>query len=533
MSIFLHITALLNVAEGLQTRGQGIALVQNIEGKPVNEVYTFNDFMRAFGREYTAGSAEYTQRAATFDQSLMQINMWNSRANRSWTAGVHPFMDWTAAEREQRLHGYEPTTPRRLTPLLQRSSEALSHKQRLGGEHDSFEAETPPVRNQGGFCGSCWATAAIEAVEAQLIKSKSPLGRQRLSVQALVDCVSNPKHCGGRGGCRGATPELAFDFMQSTGVPLENNLPYEQEDGKCPINPFPEDWARVTLAGWRQLPSNQAQPLMRALVEDGPVVVAVDAHGWYHFRSGIFDGCQKDAVPNHSVLAKGYGVASGADNPKGETHSPLKYWLIQNSWGTEWGESGFIRLFRHDDEDGWCGTDRRPQEGNACDDERNRAVTVCGSCGILYDGAVPEVGDVTIPRDPGAAHDAMEREAIFEKTVGIPGLNEHLEGSAIPDFTSHVSFEPPAATTTGGPTESHVSTSDSASQEAAVSDQQGSTPAPAHDDEHSDLEARRLSAVNAIDTLTRSDGDKPISNGKAGGPVDAFAEDEQLLSAQL
>lgn len=524
MSLFIHIAALFSYAESFHMRGQATAHIRKGVRELTNEAYTFHDFVRVFGRPYAAGSAEYVRRAAVFDDSMLQITALNSRANRSWTAGPHPFMDWTSAERSERLHGYEPARSRRQMPLLQKSAETLSNRQRYGGTRDSFEAETPPVRNQGGFCGSCWATAAVEAVEAQLMKSESPLSRQRLSVQALVDCVPNPKHCGGQGGCRGATPELAFDFMQNMGVPLEMNLPYQQEDGKCPINPFPSDWARVTLAGWRQLPSNQAQPFMRALVEDGPVVVAVDAHNWYHFHAGIFDGCQKDAIPNHSVLAKGYGVASSVEDSQGRSTSPAKYWLLQNSWGSEWGESGFIRLLRHDDEDGWCGTDRRPQEGNACEDEGHREVTVCGSCGILFDGVIPEVSSITLPHDPGAAHDAMEREAIFEETVGIPGLNEHNEGQPLSQFSGDGFHTHVVASSTPASRQTHVATPNvwPRAQDAG------------HEEvDHSDLEAQRLSAVSAINALTKSADETTPFSASSVGPVDAFAADQQLLSDQL
>lgn len=395
MLLLIHIVSLLVVAEGLRTRGQA-ANPEAGKRDSINEVYSFNQFMRDFRRTYEHGSEEYTRRAAIFQSSLLQIHAMNSRMERSWTAGVYPFMDWTVAERMQRLHGYALAGSHRLAaakPLvaLQTDVQAEAIEQVYGGADDSFEAVAPSVHNQGGLCGSCWAFAAVEAVEAQLMRSSSmwprqQLGEPRLSVQSVLDCVSNPRHCGGTGGCEGATPELAFDMMTDIGIPLDTDLPYKPlQTGVCPMRSYPEDWMRVRLAGWHALPSNRAQPLMHTLVKHGPVVVAADSHKWWPYSSGIFDGCPQDAIPDHSVLAKGYGVDGGK-----------KYWLIQNSWGASWGEEGSIRILRHDDEDRWCGTDTKPEEGFLCEGEAHRNVTVCGTCGLLFDPIIPQVGRVTL-----------------------------------------------------------------------------------------------------------------------------------------
>merc|ERR1719272_405244 len=240
-----------------------------------------------------------------------------------------------------------------------------------------------PIRQQGS-CGSCWAISSAEAVEAQLLKQGQNV---RLSAQALVDCVPNPQHCGGTGGCDGATGELAYTFMRDHGIPLEADLPYSAVTGTCEISGVPkqpvldEMWPsdkRVVVSGWNQLPSNKAEPLKQALTQQGPVVVAVDGNNWFDYQSGVFDGCDKDAELGHAVLLKGYGEDNGQ-----------KYWRIQNSWGRNWGEQGHIRLTRHDNEDEWCGTDHKPQDGLGCDGGPPE-ITVCGMCGILYDPIVPE-----------------------------------------------------------------------------------------------------------------------------------------------
>merc|ERR1719507_2022869 len=172
-------------------------------------------------------------------------------------------MDWSSAERKV-LNGYKPAASRH---NLHRGV-SLLHEHALGGSH-SLSNQTSPsmggmsvesgpsLRNQGN-CGSCWAISAVEAVEAHL-QRKGVSPTPRLSAQALVDCVPNPQHCGGSGGCDGATGELAYAFMRDYGVPLEDNLPYTAKTEQCPES-LSGPWhaaRRVRVDGWKQLPSNR------------------------------------------------------------------------------------------------------------------------------------------------------------------------------------------------------------------------------------------------------------------------------------
>lgn len=345
--------------------------------------YSFDVFVQDFRKQYTQGTAEYQHRRVIFDESMAQIHNINAKADRLWSAGVHPFMDWTAEERTG-LRGYQRSPTRSVVPLVAMQASASLY----GGLGDSVVVATPEVRQQG-VCGSCWAIAASEAVEALIVKHG---GNAKPSVEALLECVENPQHCGGSGGCGGATPELAFEYMAENGVPTEENLAYKSGDaGNCPgSGTYPADWSRLYINGFSALPSNEAQPLMSALVEQGPVVLSADSSGWTHYQTGIFDDCSKDAVIDHTLLAKGYGASNDQ-----------KYWLLQNSWGQEWGEHGLLRLLRHDDEDGWCGTDSKPHMGGACDGQQE-PFRVCGSCGLLYDSLIPYGGRVELPKQRAA-----------------------------------------------------------------------------------------------------------------------------------
>jgi cathepsin L len=353
------------------------------------ESYSFAQFTEKYSRTYAAGSAEYKRREAVFQASLSRIhavNAKNARESRPWRSDIHPFMDWTEVERKPLNSGYKSKGGRRhggagFLSLLSAQASTSSQSATRAKMNQTARLkmrEHPRIRNQGD-CGSCWAISAVEAVEAQLLQSGIDV---QLSAQALIDCVPNPRHCGGKGGCDGATAELGLQFVRDYGIPVEGDLPYAEADQKCPMTLEPgASWPsarRARVSGFSSLPSNKAEPVMQALMNSGSVAIAVDGGGWMDYSSGVFDGCQKDTILSHGVLLNGYGEEGGN-----------KYWHIQNSWGAEWGEQGTIRIKRHDNEEEWCGIDNKPQDGIACDGDPPE-ITVCGMCGLLYDPVLPE-----------------------------------------------------------------------------------------------------------------------------------------------
>jgi len=244
------------------------------------------------------------------------------------------------------------------------------------------------IRNQGD-CGSCWAIAASTVLEghAEIYTGKA----RTFSAQQIVACTPNPKHCGGDGGCKGATAELAMELVLKRGLDTNEADPYNGRESACTLGSpslnmaqlFDDSSSQASpaaasfgMTGWETLPKNEYEPLARALAEKGPVAVSVAADTWFSYDNGIFNGCGKDAVIDHAVTAVGYGEQDGK-----------KFWVIQNSWGKDWGEAGRIRLERHDQGD-YCGMNNDPQKGVACQGE-TAAVPVCGMCGVLFDSVVP------------------------------------------------------------------------------------------------------------------------------------------------
>jgi len=351
------------------------------------ELPTFESFVELHSRSYQLGSEEFHERKSLYEQRLADAETHNNDPNKMWTAGVNKLWDWTEAELKT-LRGWDGAmmpegghSSRSIRQhgslFLQKNKTSEESTKELPLEQDWRTLETfAYVKNQAS-CGSCWAIAAETVIEAhhEIVHDGK---HQIFSTQQIVECTENPRHCGGDGGCKGATAELAMDWVVKNGLALASEVPYQGADGACTASSKQKSagGAAFGMIGWETLPKNVYAPLIRALAETGPVAVSVAADSWFSYESGIFNGCGKDAVIDHAVTAVGYGEESGH-----------KYWLIQNSWGADWGEEGLIKLERHEKGD-YCGMNNDPQKGVACKGE-NAPVPVCGMCGVLFDSVVP------------------------------------------------------------------------------------------------------------------------------------------------
>jgi cathepsin L len=216
------------------------------------------------------------------------------------------------------------------------------------------------------------AFSTIESVESAVAIASGIL--LELSPQQLIDCMPNPKHCGGRGGCEGATQSLGFEYVRQQGLADLNQYPYCMSDGKCKY--YNSSMHAAGIKGWVQLPTNNYTALMHAVATVGPISISVDASGWQHYSGGVYNHPGSDIV--HAVLLVGYGI----DDELGD------YWLVRNSWGSDWGEDGYIRLKRNGEGKEPCNQDTHPGDGYACK-PLPKSVTVCGMDGILSDSSCP------------------------------------------------------------------------------------------------------------------------------------------------
>ncbi len=237
------------------------------------------------------------------------------------------------------------------------------------------------VKDQGG-CGACWAFAATATIESYVALQSGLLFD--LSVQQMAMCAPNTQHCGGTGGCQGSTAELAFEYVSgSNGIYQEFQYGYTSYEGNNSACLAPRALMERAVAGIRgyvRLPNNNYSALLNAVARVGPVAINVDATTWSAYSSGVFAGCsRKELDINHVVVLAGYGEDAQTAQP---------YWLVRNSWSAGWGEQGYVRVARSDQDDRHCAVDPSPQDGVACEGE-GAPVSVCGTCGVIYDAAYP------------------------------------------------------------------------------------------------------------------------------------------------
>jgi len=306
----------------------------------VEEEKKFLKFMNEFNRKYERSSDEYRRRLQTFVENLDRIKNLNIKANGNGaTFGVTQFADLTPEEFRSQY----------LTFKRRDRGDETSGRRNLVQVSDDFVAPewwdwrqekyvTSPYDQ--GNCGSCWAHAAIEALESQMaIKG---YGLQSLSVQQLVDCDMID------GGCDGGDTVQAWEYMQGPIGGIANSSAYGytsgytgKENGICkayyPASPKIKGyrWANRECWGqcnWSQYAENN---VIKAVASDGPPAICINAEAWQYYTGGIMTddqcGAHSYSATNHCAQIVGY---------------TSDYWMVRNSWSYRWGHSGYIWLKR-------------------------------------------------------------------------------------------------------------------------------------------------------------------------------------------
>jgi len=209
------------------------------------------------------------------------------------------------------------------------------------------------------YCGSCWAHGAVSALSDRIKISRNGVTPDiDLSIQYVLNCGSDVA-----GSCWGGDAGGTYEFIHQSGfIPFDTCMPYSacssdsdegfcaQADwtcsaintcrtcntftssgGKCvALNYFPN--ATVSQYGSVAGEAN----MMAEIYARGPIACGIDAEGIEDYAGGIAN-VPGPASINHVISVVGWGV---------ENSTNTKYWIIRNSWGHTYGEMGYVRLVR-------------------------------------------------------------------------------------------------------------------------------------------------------------------------------------------
>jgi len=283
----------------------------------------FEQFKNAFGRKYATAEEELSK-FKNFLINADRAEFMNGMESGAKFTHRGSLGDWSVEEYNKRNN--LQVTPEDIREHAN-NAQRIQVPRDLPSQFDwTAKGADVGVKDQGQ-CGSCWAFGTVASIEgANFLKTGNLIS---LSEQELVDCSSSDH------GCNGGLPARAYmDLINNhSGMEREDAYPrYDARDHRCRAEPSKEE---IFLSDWKQIAQDEDQ-IQAALVKYGPLAIALNADPFQYYGGGILDPsyCPASGI-DHAVTLVGYGEENGQ-----------KYWKIKNSWGTGWGEDGYVRLIR-------------------------------------------------------------------------------------------------------------------------------------------------------------------------------------------
>ncbi|XP_075064253.1 cathepsin S-like [Mixophyes fleayi] len=288
-----------------------------------------------FDQEWNIWKSKYGKTYVTVDEELLRRKTWedtwykvqkhNELADQGLTSyrmAMNHFADMTGKELESRSCLISTGFPSNAPTNRYRTHANLP-------EHFDWRDSKclTEVKNQGSYCGSCWAFATVGVIESRLCIKNHEL--MDLSEQQLVDCDTQDS------GCCGGLPILALMYVADQGVMKTEDYAYTGKKMACSYN---SDEAILLNTTKYYLLSGE-ENLASSVALEGPITTGFGVSSdFLLYSEGIYDGdCSKN--PNHAIIIVGYGTEQEEENKA--------YWIIKNSWGEEWGEIGYGKIERN------------------------------------------------------------------------------------------------------------------------------------------------------------------------------------------
>ena len=294
----------------------------------------FQRFIKKYNKKYSSIN-EFLARYEVFRRNVMAVYQTNEEV--TYRTGITKFSDLTKQEFAKIYLNlnYDAMAMANFEPVTVKVSNAAPTTYDWR-DHGRVSA----VKDQGS-CGSCWAFSTVANLEGLYAEKKGTI--KTFSEQMLVDCDTSDS------GCNGGLMEYAFTWLKKNGgIMTDTDYPYKGTKGTCRSDK--SKYVDMTITGYKKLGSSYStwsavdeDEVKEFLYETGPLAIALNADPLQTYSSGILDltsaKCPTSGI-NHAVTLVGYGTGS------------LNYWIVKNSWGKNWGESGYFRIRRGN---GTCG----------------------------------------------------------------------------------------------------------------------------------------------------------------------------------
>ncbi|XP_018792559.1 PREDICTED: ervatamin-C [Bactrocera latifrons] len=292
----------------------------------------WRSYVSTYGKTYTNIPESYAVFYYNYNNRLITAH--NLQADRNpntvtYRLGVNQFTD-------MRFIHFKALFPKTTLPTTAPSATAPPTVQTAAASFDIItELQlTITVEDQGTVCNSGWAYATAKAIE--IYAASLMVSTERLSAQNLIDCA------GSGIGCTRQVAQIAFEYLVGFSQPLYSVTDYPDNNklatqGMC-VPPTTATGTPVTLASYSRIDNPDDDTIMQYVSALFPVVIEYDptSFDFMEYKSGIFQQ-PRTKGGSHYMVVVGYGT---------DTTTNLNYWLVLNSFGTTWGEDGYIRIIR-------------------------------------------------------------------------------------------------------------------------------------------------------------------------------------------
>uniref|UniRef100_A0A336LBY5 CSON008394 protein n=2 Tax=Culicoides sonorensis TaxID=179676 RepID=A0A336LBY5_CULSO len=284
-----------------------------------------------FNLKFSSAAKEAKAKRRFIKNRMKVIKHKDDNKNSTIDLEVNQFATMSSKEFRSKMMGLTPETRPEVRSYF---SEDITRQ----SVPDSFDARTIPgavslVRAQGD-CGGCWAFSTVATLETIFfMKYKKTY---KLSEKHLIDCD------GFNDGCDGGTMDAAFNYIRGyEGINARKMYPYQEFRSRCVAQKSYNRPIFITeIKGFpkpqKEKPEVVEEMMKVATATYGAVAVGIDAEYMQFYGGGVYTGPCTPGI-NHGVTIVGYGTCE---------KTGLPYWIIKNSWGPEWGEAGFLRLYR-------------------------------------------------------------------------------------------------------------------------------------------------------------------------------------------